>query len=50
MQWMGLWVGLHVVDPFGVAVVVVGGGEGADVVAFAVIVPGDDFDVLGCEG
>ena len=30
----------HIVSPFGVAVVAVGGAEGANVVRFAVVVPG----------
>jgi len=40
---------LHVVDPFGVAVVVVWGGERTDVMAFAIVIPGNDFDKLWSE-
>lgn len=37
----------HVVDPLGCAVVVVLGGQRADVVRLAIVVPSDDFDELG---
>lgn len=37
----------HVVDPLGRAVVVVSGGQRADVVRLAVVVPGDDLDKGG---
>lgn len=42
-------VDLHIVDPFGVAVVVMRGGERSNVMAFAVIIPSNDFNVLWSE-
>jgi len=40
---------LHVVDPLGVAVVVMRGGERTNVMALAIIIPGNDLNVLWSE-
>lgn len=40
---------LHIVDPFGVAVIVMRGGEWTNIMALAIIIPGNDFNVLWSE-
>lgn len=40
----------HVICPFGVAVIAMGRAEGPNVMRLAVVVPGEDFDVLRGQG